>query len=121
MPSMFDREGGQRWPRSQRFEISAKGREAEEKYGELIAASRAEEGRKSFDAARDAWASAWSMQPADGLYLGELKAAPRTLEELDLALRDCGVTRREIKGGIERLMTAGLVRAHVPLVGMPLR
>lgn len=111
MPSIFDRDGGQRWPRSKRFELSPKGLEAEQLYADVIVASRAEEGRKSFDGARDGWAKPWGVQPGDGLFLGELKGGPRTLEELDRALQDCGVNRREIKGALERLVNAGLVQA----------
>jgi hypothetical protein len=114
MPSIFDREGGKRWPRSQRFVLSTRGADAELQYREMITASRAESGRTSFDSARAGWASPLSIQPGDGLYLSELQSGPRTLEELTRALEACGSNRREIKAAIERLMDVGLIEVHAP-------
>src|SRR5579864_1538285 len=107
MPSIFHRESWRRWPRSQKFALSQRGADAETQYRETIQASRGESGRASFDAARLAWAQPLKIEPGDGLFLGELKGGPRTLEELTRALEDVGSTKREIKAGIERLINAG--------------
>ena len=45
-----------RWPRSQRFALTDKGRDAEASYRSSIVSSRSQEGRASFDAARSTWA-----------------------------------------------------------------
>ncbi len=109
MPSVFDREPGRRWPRSQRFALSSKGAQAEQRYREMIAASRAQSGRASFDAARTAWAEPLRLEPNDGLYLGELEPGPRTLAELTQSLEATGTTRREVKAALERLIDAGMI------------
>src|SRR5207249_8987695 len=62
MTSIMDREPGRRWPRSQRFVLSAKGADAGQKWRATIVASRSEGGRGSFDAARDAWAQPLRLQ-----------------------------------------------------------
>jgi len=59
-----------RWNRSQRFQLSPAGRKAGLNYRQVIVASRAEAGRKSFDVARTEWAARLGLEPTDGLYLG---------------------------------------------------
>ncbi len=98
-----------RWPRSQRFTLSSKGDEAETKYRAVIVASRAQEGRSSFDAARTAWAESFRVQPDDGLYLGEARGGPIKLEQLVAALETCGKTRKDALAALERLLDAGLL------------
>jgi hypothetical protein len=52
--------------RSQRFRLSPAGREARLNYRQVIVASRAEAGRKSFDVARTEWAARLGLEPTDG-------------------------------------------------------
>ena len=54
-----------KWNRSQRFQLSPAGREAGLNYHQVIVASRAEAGRKSFDVARTEWAAQLGLEPAD--------------------------------------------------------
>ena len=103
-----------RWTRSQRFQVSDTGREAGSSYRELIVASRSEGGRQSFDAARGAWATRFSLDPNDGLYLGELKDAALTLDELNEALEGCGTKRADVKVAMERLVKAQLIELVAP-------
>jgi hypothetical protein len=98
-----------RWPRSQLFSLSAKGTDAEARYRTTIIASRAQEGRASFDAARSAWAAAFRVQPDDGLYLGEARSGPIKLEQLVEALETCGKTRKDAVAALERLVDAELL------------
>jgi hypothetical protein len=98
-----------RWPRSQLFSLSAKGGDAEAQYRSSIIASRAQEGRSSFDAARSAWAQTFQVQPDDGLYLGEARGGPIKLEQLVTALESCGKTRKDALAAVERLLDAGLL------------
>jgi hypothetical protein len=114
MPSIFDTDKGARWPRSQKFSLSDSGSRAEQDYREVITASRSDAGRASFDAARKLWAGALQVEPDDGMYLGELRAGPRTLDELWRALETCGKSRTDLKAAIRRLTAVGLVLAVAP-------
>ena len=100
-----------RWPRSQRFTLTEKGNEAEASYRSTIVASRTQEGRASFDAARTAWAGAFALEPDDGLYLGEIRRGPLTLEQIVSALETCDKTRKDALAALERLFDAGLILA----------
>jgi hypothetical protein len=103
-----------KWSRSQRFQLSAAGREAGHTYKEVIVAARAEAGRKSFDAARAEWAAKLLLEPGDGLYLGELLAAPRSIPELAEALDGCGPQRADVKAAVERLVKARILELVPP-------
>lgn len=109
MSSLRDPSPKRRWPRSERFTLSAKGDEAETAYRSTIVASRAQEGRASYDAARAAWAASFRVEPDDGLYLGEIRSGPTSLERLVEALETCGKTRKEALAALERLFDAGLI------------
>ena len=98
-----------RWPRSQRFELTAEGVGAEQRYRSEVVASRSEGGRASFDAARAGWAEPLGVQPGDGLYLGILRDGPIDLQSIADAVEDCGESRKEAKAALERLFDAGLV------------
>jgi hypothetical protein len=98
-----------RWPRSQRFRLSEAGDAAEAAYRQTIIASRAQEGRASFDAARTAWAEAFRIQPDDGLYLAEVGRTGMTLADLVSALETCGKSRKDAMEALERLMEVGLI------------
>ena len=111
---LSERPQKRRWPRSQKFALSAKGTEAEAEYRELIVASRSTSGRASYDAARTAWASKWSVQPDDGVYLGQLARGPAKIEEIVPELEDCGKTRKDCIEAIDRLFDAGMIAAPTP-------
>ena len=93
-----------KWGRSQRFRLTPAGREAGRTYRQDIVASRVEAGRKSFDAARAGWAARLALDPTDGLYLGELLEAPRTIPEIAAALDGCGPQPSDVRAAIERLV-----------------
>jgi hypothetical protein len=103
-----------KWSRSQRFQLSAAGREAGHTYKEVIVASRAEAGRKSFDAARAEWAARLLLEPTDGLYLSELLKEPRSIPELTEALDGCGPQRADVKVAVERLVKAHILELVAP-------
>lgn len=98
-----------RWPRSQRFALSPKGVDAERAYREAVVASRAQEGRGSFEATCASWAEAFHLKADDGAYLGELRDAGQTLNELVKALEACGKSRSDVLQALERLEDAGLL------------
>lgn len=105
-----------RWPRTHKFNLSTKGREAETEYRERIAASRDHSGRASFDAARTAWATAWKLQSEDGLYLSEMVSGSATLPQLLTAMLDSGQTRKDVLDALARLDDAGMFE-HRQLIG----
>jgi hypothetical protein len=75
----------------------------------VIVASRAEAGRGSFDAARAEWAAQLALEPSDGIFLGELLDAPRTIPELADLLDGCGPQRGEVREVVERLVNVRMV------------
>ena len=98
-----------RWPRSQRFALTDKGRDAEASYRSSIVSSRSQEGRASFDAARSTWAESFRLLPDDGLYLGEVAGGPINLEQIVKALEACGKTREDALTALGRLFDADLI------------
>jgi hypothetical protein len=113
MASIFSRDEGARWPRGQKFRLSASGSEAEAKYQLALKSSRELGGRAAFDSALQTWASHLGVRPGDGVYLCELRAA-RSLAELLAALEFSGTTKAEAKAALERLVNAKLAEP-VPL------
>jgi len=103
-----------KWSRSQRFRLTPAGREAGRAYRQDIVASRAEAGRKSFDAARAEWAARLALEPTDGLYLGELLEAPRTIPEIAASLDGCGPQRSDVRAAIERLVRVRMMELVAP-------
>jgi len=114
--SLQDPPPRRRWPRSQRFTLSAQGLAAEESYQSSIVASRLAEGRASFDSARASWAAALHLESEDGLYLSEVKEGPKTMQQIVEGLETCGKTKKEAIAALERLVDAGLVSAPPPPV-----
>jgi len=108
MPSIFSREEGTRWPRGQKFQLTANGREAEARYQEALQGARDKGGRAVFDEATSAWAGPLGVRPGDGAYLAELKAQPRTVVDLVEQLQDGGATKAEAKAALDRLIAAKL-------------
>lgn len=97
------------WSRSDKLSLSPEGRDAEEAYRAAIVASREASGRASFDAARAEWAEARSLQPDDGVYLGELVSGPLGFSAVVTALDTCGKSRQDATKAFNRLIKAGHV------------
>lgn len=98
-----------RWKRSQKFGLSALGREIEAEYVERIVASRVVSGRGSFDEARANWAKSHGLEPDDGLYLSEMRAGPVSLAQLTAALESCDKPKSETLAALQRLSRLGFV------------
>lgn len=109
MPSIFGREEGTRWPRGQKFRLTALGQEAEARYQQILQGARDAGGRVAFDEATKAFAAPLGIQAGDGAYLGELKLQPRTIVDLLEQLQDGGATKAEVKAALDRLIAAKLV------------
>ncbi len=106
---------GPRWPRGQKFTLSAGGRGAHEARNLAVQAARGV-GRSALDAALLAWASPLQIQPGDGVLLGELLVKPLGLADLSRALEDAGLSAAEVRASIARLVGAGLVEPVAPAV-----
>lgn len=108
---MFERDQAKTlWARSDRFVLTDAGQEAEAAYRRDVLASQVEAGRSSYDAARTAWAQTFSLEPDDGVYLGELRGGPLKMSAIVRALEDCGKDQRDAVEAFRRLIEAGLVR-----------
>jgi hypothetical protein len=114
MASIFGREDGPRWPRGQKFRLSAMGTEAEAQYQAAVKSSHDRGGREAFDEAVATWAAPFGVRPGDGVYLSELRISVQTLTELAECLISCGSTKSEAKAALERLLTAKLAELVAP-------
>jgi hypothetical protein len=103
-----DRPPRLRWPRGQKFSLSAAGVTVEADYRETLQALRGG-GRGEFDAARETWATRHALQPEDGVYLGEVRAGGVNVQQIVAALETCGKNRKEAISAVERLVDVGLV------------
>ncbi len=108
MPSIFGREEGTRWPRGQKFRLTALGQDVEARYQAVLLEARQAGGRAAFDEATKTFAAPLGIQPGDGTFLGELKAQPRSIVELMESLQDGGATKAEVKSALDRLIAAKL-------------
>lgn len=97
-----------RWPRGQRFTLSASGAEAEEAYRAAVLGARAS-GRAALDSALAAWAAPRGIAPGDGVLLSELSGKCVGVAALCEALEQAGIVPDEIRAGIGRLVAAGIV------------
>jgi hypothetical protein len=107
-----------RWPRGQKFMLSAAGEAADQLHRDTVNGSRSS-GRSSLDAALAAWAAPFGVQPGDGLLLSELRGQRRGLAELVQAMESSGIEPADVKASIDRLVQAGLAEpvaaaSHTP-------
>jgi len=99
---------GKRWPRGQRFLLSARGAEVEAAYRTAVQDVRAQ-GREALELAERRWADPLGLEPCDGVVLSELRPAKRSLPDLFRALEECGIPAPKVREAIERLVTRGMV------------
>jgi hypothetical protein len=102
-----------RWPRGQKFMLSAAGEVADQLHRDTVNGSR-RSGRSSLDAALAAWAAPFGVQAGDGLLLSELRGQPRGLNELVQAMETSGIDPADVKSALDRLVQAGLAEPVAP-------
>jgi hypothetical protein len=107
-----------RWPRGQKFTTSLSGAAAEGAYRAAVLGARAS-GRATLDAALASWAQPLGVAPSDGILLAELSGKRLGVSALCSALEGAGIAAEDVRAGIQRLVTAGLVEP-VPLHEPPL-
>lgn len=98
-----------RFQNRDQFSLTPAGRIVEASYRSRIVASRAEPGRRSYDAARSAWAVSAGLEPDDGVYLGELRPGAMDLGMIVEAVTVCGEKRIDGIVALGRLLDAGLI------------
>ncbi len=96
-----------RWPRGQKFVLSAAGEAADQLHRDAVNGSRGS-GRATLDTALAAWAAPFGVQPGDGLLLSELRGHQRGLNDLVQAMESSGIEPAEVKSSVDRLVRAGL-------------
>jgi hypothetical protein len=106
-------EGRKRWPRGQKFTLSAAGAEAEEAYRSAVSGARAS-GRSALETALAGWATPRRVAPGDGVILAELSGKRVGLSRLCEALEVTGIVPDEVRAAVGRLVDAGIVEA-VPI------
>jgi hypothetical protein len=102
-----------RWPRGQKFTLSAAGAEAEEAYRNAVLGARAS-GRSALDSALAGWAGPRRVAPGDGVILAELSGKRVGLSQLCDALEPAGIVPDEVRAAVGRLVDAGIVEP-IPL------
>ena len=108
MLASFKPSGGHRWPRGQRFALTAAGVSAEEALAAAVREARAQ-GRTALETAQLGWAGPLGLQPADGVVLAQLRQGRQSLADVAEALADCGLTRADVKLAMDRLVDRALV------------
>ena len=106
---------GRRWPRGQRFTLSAPGVDAEAAYRSAVMDVRSL-GRDALAQAEKRWADGLGLSPADGIVMAEIRPGRRSLADLARALDACGTPATQIRESVDRLVDKGLVEA-LPLPG----
>lgn len=107
------RNGTKRWPRGQKFALSAVGADAQEAYHAAVLGARAS-GRAVLESALAAWARPRGVAPVDGAILAELSGKRLGLGALCEALEPTGIAADEVRAGIGRLVEAGIVEPLPP-------
>lgn len=97
-----------RWPRGQRFHLSARGAEVEATHRSAVQEVRAL-GRDALDLAQRRWAEPLGLEPCDGVVLSELRPGKLSLSELSKGLEVCGTTPTQVRDAIDRLAARGMV------------
>jgi len=100
-----------RWPRTQRFSLSTRGRTLAAEYRKGIADAGVRRDQGAFATACASWAAQCGLEPDDGFYLTEISSGAMTLSQLREALEVCSQSTGDIKKCLERLLDAGLVVA----------
>jgi hypothetical protein len=110
---LSDRPASRRWPRGQKFELSAPGVAAEAAHREALQGARAS-GRQVLEAALAAWAGPLQVDAGDGVVLSELRGGRRGMNDLVRGLEEAGIEPAQVKAAIDRLVAAGLVTPRAP-------
>jgi hypothetical protein len=103
-------DGRKRWPRGQKFTLSAAGAEAELAYRDAVLGARAS-GRSALESALADWAVPRRVAPGDGVILRELVGKRLGLSHLCEALETTGIVPDEVRAAVGRLVDAGIVEA----------
>ena len=105
----------QPWKPRQRFEVTALGREALERYRAAVHGAQQGPGpRQALDQAKRDWAEGLRLRPADGIVLEDLGHGHDCLADLKPTLEACDLTLRDARGALDRLLAAQLIASLDP-------
>lgn len=96
-----------------RVRLSSRGHSTEAAYRSHLTAKGPVQ-RKALHSAQSEWALSHGLEPSDGVYLGELRIAALTLEELGEALAICGQTQTMVSETVDRLVERGFLEQLRP-------
>jgi len=113
MPDVTPVSTPKRWPRGQKFALTAAGALAEASHREAVNSARAS-GRNALDLALAAWSGPLGILPGDGVVLSELAGKLRGLNDLAEALADTGIAPADVKATVDRLVVARLAEPVAP-------
>jgi len=98
------------WKPRQQFNVTGDGRTAAEGYRAAVeAAQSSPDPRQELERAKREWAQRLALRPADGILLEDLAGGLNSLAELQPTLQACGLTLREARGTLDRLVAARLI------------
>ncbi len=109
--------GRPRWPRGQKFTLTAAGTAADAAYRAAVLGARAS-GRAALETALSEWAAPRGVAPGDGVLLAELCGKRLGLVEITRSLETAGIAADEVRAAMRRLVEAGIAEA-VPLGSQP--
>ncbi len=98
------------WKPRQRFQVMARGHEAQLHYrARMEEAQRSDNPRSALEVAKQSWAEEYRLKPEDGIVLDDMVAGNTSLSELHATLEACNLTLRDARGSLDRMRAAGLV------------
>jgi hypothetical protein len=105
----------QPWKPRQRFQVTALGRAAAERYQSAIhAAQQGPSPRSALDQAKQEWADELKLRTPDGIVLEDMVSGHTCLADMQETLDACGLTLRDARGALDRLRAAQLVEPLEP-------
>jgi hypothetical protein len=98
------------WKPRHRFGVTNTGHDAILLYRDVVKEAQSSvDPRAELDRAKQGWAEALKLRPADGIILDEFAAGRACLADMQDTLSACDLTLRDARGALDRLIAAGLI------------
>lgn len=98
------------WKPRQAFRVTAQGLAAIDQYRDSIRQAQASaDARTALVGAKQSWADALGLRPIDGILLDDMALGHTCLADMQKTLESCDLTTRDARGGLDRLVRAGLI------------
>lgn len=103
------------WKPRQKFRVSPAGLEAARRYREAMdGAQKAGDPRAALERAKQDWAAEHTLRAPDGILLEEFANGRETLAELQETMDALGLSLREARGTLDRLVAARFLEPLEP-------